>query len=827
MRQLGGTLLAIGLSTLPLSAATVTVNDSGDGTHACATTGAQPCSLRDAITYCNAHSGTNIDFNISGAGVHTIAPLTALPAIDQGMTIDGFSQIGSSPNTNGPGLPDNSVHLIEMDFENQAFSSSPWGLEIDSGGTGAILRGLVVNRAPVGGIAIFANDGATVEGCFVGTDPTGSSSPGRQQYGVLLDNNEESAIIGGTTPDARNVISGNVTSGVTIGGQFGLGGSDHVIEGNFIGTNAAGTAALPNDFGVFFNGAVSGSVTGVTVGGTTPAARNLISGNSGRGVLVSNSIGSTTIHDNVIEGNFIGTDVTGTLPLGNGEYGVDVSAHGNTIGGAAPGAGNVIASNADGGINTESADGIVIQGNFIGTDTTGTLDLGNHGPAIGFDGGNGAQVGGVTPGEGNTIAFNGIGSSSGAVAVFADAVGITIRGNSIHDNVAAGIDLGNIGGPDGITPNDLGDGDTGANGLQNFPIVSAVTYGASSTTVDGLLNSTPSTTFDLDFYADPSCSRFPHDFLQGVTYIGSAQVTTDGSGNGTFHVTTLSAVPSGSPISATATDPAGNTSEFSQRLPFSSTPRSGDPGGGIALTISGTNFLAGATVMVGGVAATGVTVNSYTSLAATTPALAPGSANDILVTNTDGTKGTLLKGFVADFLDVPSSQQFYTYVTTLVSNGITAGVGGGLYGVNDNTLRQQMAVFILKARNGLCYTPPPCTGTFADVPCSSNFAPWIEAMAAAGITGGCGGDDFCPQNPVRRDQMAVFLLKAEHGSSYVPPMCSGVFPDVPCPSQFANWIEQLFHESITGGCGGGNYCPTDPNTRGQMAVFITRTLGLQ
>ena len=100
-------------------------------------------------------------------------------------------------------------------------------------------------------------------------------------------------------------------------------------------------------------------------------------------------------------------------------------------------------------------------------------------------------------------------------------------------------------------------------------------------------------------------------------------------------------------------------------------------------------------------------------------------------------------------------------------------------------------------------------------------------MAAAGITGGCGGDDFCPQNPVRRDQMAVFLLKAEHGSTYVPPMCSGIFPDVPCPSQFANWIEQLFHESITGGCGGGNYCPADPNTRGQMAVFITRTLGLQ
>ena len=100
---------------------------------------------------------------------------------------------------------------------------------------------------------------------------------------------------------------------------------------------------------------------------------------------------------------------------------------------------------------------------------------------------------------------------------------------------------------------------------------------------------------------------------------------------------------------------------------------------------------------------------------------------------------------------------------------ITAGIGGGFYGVTDNTLRQQMAVFILKAKHGLCYTPPPCAGVFPDVPCASNFAPWIEAMAAEGITGGCGGGNYCPQNPVRRDQMAVFLLKAEHGSAYVPP----------------------------------------------------------
>ena len=94
-----------------------------------------------------------------------------------------------------------------------------------------------------------------------------------------------------------------------------------------------------------------------------------------------------------------------------------------------------------------------------------------------------------------------------------------------------------------------------------------------------------------------------------------------------------------------------------------------------------------------------------------------------------------------------------------------------------------MAVFLLKGKFGICYVPPPCTpGFFADVPCPSTFAPWIEALANEGITGGCGGGNYCPGNPVRRDQMAVFLLKAEHGSTYVPPRaCTpGVFDDVPC-----------------------------------------------
>ncbi len=120
-------------------------------------------------------------------------------------------------------------------------------------------------------------------------------------------------------------------------------------------------------------------------------------------------------------------------------------------------------------------------------------------------------------------------------------------------------------------------------------------------------------------------------------------------------------------------------------------------------------------------------------------------------------------------------------MTTLVSNAITAGVGGGLYGVDQPTLRQQMAVFLLKGRHGICYVPPPCTGIFDDVTCTpgSGFGDWIEALAGENITGGCGGNNYCPLNPVRRDQMAVFLLKAEHGPNYVPPPCVGHLPGRP------------------------------------------------
>jgi hypothetical protein len=179
------------------------------------------------------------------------------------------------------------------------------------------------------------------------------------------------------------------------------------------------------------------------------------------------------------------------------------------------------------------------------------------------------------------------------------------------------------------------------------------------------------------------------------------------------------------------------------------------------------------------------------------------------------------------FLDVPTSNLFYSFVETIFHEGITGGCGGGNYCPANNVTRAQASALLLKSEHGAGFLPPPCTpGIFNDVACPSLFADWIEQMAAEGITVGCGGGNFCPGNPVLRQQMAVFLLKTLLGSGYVPPGCTGVFDDVPCPSQYADWIEDIAARGITGGCGGNNFCPTNPSTRGQMAAFLTKTFGL-
>ncbi len=806
MKRMFVPLFASLLPAVAASAATFTVvntNDSGAG------------SLRQAVLDANANPGLDtIAFNVPGSGVHTITPATSLPPVTDAVILDGYTQPGSSPNTLAVG--DDAVLLIELDGS----TAGGIGILIEGPNGGSTVRGLVINRWPVG-IKIaqgFESDGNTIAGNFIGTDPTGMSTlvtNGQQM--IYVSHSSANNVIGGTTPAARNVIVGGNTNVYleVVNGNF--------VQGNYLGINAAGTAALPT--GMIDDLNLSSSKNN-TIGGTDPGAGNVIY--APRSAVVFGQANIITTDGNVLQGNRIGTDATGTVGLG-GQYGVAVSNTGdgtvNTIGGTAAGAGNVISGSSI-GILFQGNGTSITQGNLIGTDPTGTLPVPNFdGACISFP--PGSPIGGINPGEGNIVAFNVngivVGGGSGAVDW-------SVRGNSIFSNAAIGIWLNGrcdvAGTP---TPNDPLDSDTGGNNLQNYPIISSATpmLPSSGTHVLGALRTTPSTTFDLDFYSNPACVPHPHDFLQGKTYLGSTQVTTDGSGFAAIDVTLAPTIAPGERVSATATDPSGNTSEFSQRLPFSMLPGSGPAAGGTGVTIAGTDFISGATLTIGGVPAIGVSASAYNTITATTPPLPAGSLNDVVVTDPDGTTGTLQNGFVADFLDVPPSQQFYAYVTTLVSNAITVGVGGGNYGVDQSTLRQQMAVFLLRGKHGLCYVPPPCTGLFSDVSCPSTFADWIEALFDEGVTGGCGGGDYCPANPVRRDQMAVFLLKAEHGSSYVPPACAGIFPDVPCPSPFADWIEQLAAEQITGGCGGGSYCPSSPSTRGQMAVFIVKTFKLQ
>jgi hypothetical protein len=189
------------------------------------------------------------------------------------------------------------------------------------------------------------------------------------------------------------------------------------------------------------------------------------------------------------------------------------------------------------------------------------------------------------------------------------------------------------------------------------------------------------------------------------------------------------------------------------------------------------------------------------------------------------------------FPDVPQDA-FYLFIENLFHNRITGGggCGPGLYCGEDGVLRQQMAVFLLKALLGGDYVPPPATGTvFDDVPVSNPFAPWIEELARKGITGGCVNPpppalpSYCPVAVVNRQQMAVFLIKTLYGTTLTPVDCAGLFEDVPCANPFAPWVEFLVGTGITGGCqvSPALYCPVDQTKRKQMAVFLVRTFGLQ
>jgi len=581
-------------------------------------------------------------------------------------------------------------------------------------------------------------------------------------------------------------------SGNTVGNIVIRDVASTLIEGNVLGAAAAAFVSTSASFG---NNITSSTDPGLD--SDTTVRNNLIGFSGGTGIL---GLGSGSL----IEGNEIRHNGAGEVEDGIGALTAPYTVRRN-----------LIVESSGMGIDAGGPGAILITENTI---------QGN-----GFGSGSERSAVYASSDTGATVSLNII-SGNAAAGVVPTGPGVRITKNSIRDNGTIGIDLQAtpVRNGNGVDPNDVGDVDGGTNGSQNFPLVTLVEHPGGGTRIVGNFHGAASTTLDLEFFENGSCLDFPRDFLEGETYVGTEQVTTDASGNAGFDVTFPVPTQAGARISATATDPAGNTSEFSQRIIFSISPASGPAAGGTPITIAGTNFVDPTTISFGGTAGS-VTFVSDQQLTTSSPALPPGTVHDVTA-QTVANIGVLEKGWVADFLDVPGGHQFYNFVTTLVSNAITVGVGSGLYGVDQGTKRQQMAVFLLKAKNGLCYVPPACAGDFTDVPCPSLFADWIEALADEGITTGCGGTSFCPNNLVTRRQMAVFLLKSKHGSSYVPPNCTGVFDDVPCPGAPAvDFIEQLAAEQITGGCSISPplYCPDNSSTRGQMAVFITKTFNLQ
>jgi uncharacterized repeat protein (TIGR01451 family)/CSLREA domain-containing protein len=480
------------------------------------------CTLREAINAANADIGpSTISFDINRApvgSVQTIAVSSDLPPITAPVTIDGYTEPGASANTLRLSEGDDAVLLIKLEGSSTAFV----GLTLNS--DGSTIRGLDIVGFGFAGILVNSANENVIQGNFIGVDPTGSTAAANS-YGVDMQNllkPPAGNTIGGPAPEARNVISGNSNTGVNAFEATGT-----VVQGNYVGTSASGDAAVGN----VPTGLI---VLDGLVGGTDPDDGNLISGNVGTGLFAGNTL---------VQGNLIGTNADASAAIGN-HNGVSLFG-GTVIGGSAPGAGNVISGNSQLGV--EAFGPFTAEGNWIGTNQTGTLDLGNQ---IG-----GLLVSGATDRSlisGNTVAFN-------------DGVGMSVQGgngqemggNAVYANSGLGIDLD----PSGVASNDAGDGDAGPNGLQNYPVVTLAAPSLGGTDVQGTLNSTPSTTFDVEAFSSPSCD--PSGNGEGQTYLGTFQVATDVSGNASFDQQFAAPSPIGSVVTATATDPDGNTSEFS------------------------------------------------------------------------------------------------------------------------------------------------------------------------------------------------------------------------------------------------------------------------
>ena len=531
------------LSSLLALDATFTVNSSADpGDGNCD----ESCTLRDAILAANDTAGADtIAFNLP-SGELTITPTTPLPPVTDSATIDGTTQ----PGFDGTPVVELNGTAISSDCCTDSFEN---GLTFMPEADNNTVRGLVIRGFTTpgwgAGIDIGASfsdssDNNVIESNFIGTNAGGTAAQGNL-IGVVVGGANNT--IGG------NVLSGNQSRGLQIQGSSATGNS---VVGNLIGTDATGAADLGNGGDAL---RVEGASL-TTIGGTSAAQRNVVSGNGGHGILLHNST------NNTVRGNYAGTNAAGTAAIANGIDGIAVDGGGNnTIGGPGVGEGNLTSGNTNQGISIFGVDfpsttGNIVQGNKAGTNFAGTAAIPNGGEGIRMHNALNTTVGGTVAGAGNLVSGNG---SSGVTVIASPrpATGNRILGNSIYGNGGIGIDLGVVAPLGGVTPNDDGDGDSGPNNLQNFPDLTSVTAGGGGTTVQGTLDTEANKAYRLEFFANSACDASGNG--EGQTFLGSKNVKTTASGNTSFTFNSATVIGSSAWVTATATDPDGNTSEFS------------------------------------------------------------------------------------------------------------------------------------------------------------------------------------------------------------------------------------------------------------------------
>ncbi|MFL6210211.1 MAG: right-handed parallel beta-helix repeat-containing protein [Pyrinomonadaceae bacterium] len=405
--------------------------------------------------------------------------------------------------------------------------SAVHGVVIENTGGALVTDNLIANSGAVGLVLVGASD-AVAYSNLIGLSSDGTTAMGNGGDGIYVQNSPRASI---GLPNNRNIVANSGHHGIYV-----LGGSTGAkLQGNFVGTDASGLVSRASAVhGILVENTDAVSVLGNVVG------------NSGEvGLLLAGASHA------VVQGNLLGVGSDGTTPMSNTLDGIFAynSPH-SLIGGA--GAGNVIAANHRYGILVQgNTTDLRVQGNSIGMDASGAADLGNTQAGIFIDqSSSNNTIGGTDAGTGNRIAHNG-----GDGVNVSDGIGNAILGNSIFANAGLGIDLG----PDGVTANDAGDADGGANHLQNFPVITSASSAGGTTNAQGTLDSAPNMQYRIELFANTALDPSGHG--EGQTYLTATDVMTDANGRASFNVN-ISAT-AGTLISATATDAENNTSEFS------------------------------------------------------------------------------------------------------------------------------------------------------------------------------------------------------------------------------------------------------------------------